>query len=645
MEIGRLNAARASVLIALVVFAVTAVVWQLGGFEPAELWIYDQIVLRLPVVEPDNPDIVIVAQTESDIDALDYPMRDRMLASVLDRIEAGGPAVIGLDLYRDLPEPRDRSELPLLNAALARDNIVAIFLSGNQSPFQVPPPPALGADPTRCGFNNFFTDGKAVRRACLSARLRDGKTYNSFASLVATYYLSARNVDCGMEGGSVRLGKTVIHRVRGSDGGYANESFPGYQFLVDFRGPRTFRTYTLSQVLALNDPQVFRNKIVLIGSTAASGKDNSETPLDPFTPGIVVHAQIIDQLLRIALHGDRPTETASAFFRWLSLAVVCLAGALVGFRVRSHLLFAAAVVLGAAAIVSVDWALFTVGYWTIIAAPLVGFIATTGFVKAYAARHEEMERANLMKLFSQHISPTVAQQIWEQRHLLLKGGRPEAQRLTVTALFTDLKNYSAISEKMSPAELIAWVNDCTGALAQHVGTNGGFISSYMGDGMMAVFGVPVARTTEDEIRKDAISAVRCALAMANEIHAMNATWRQQGKPEAGLRVGIFTGEAMAGVLGSQDHLEYSVIGDTVNTASRLESVDKEGQVVGESGACRILIGERTWHYVKDSYKCRDVGRISLKGKGDSIVVYKVLDQPENPTQPQEAAHENLPHRR
>jgi adenylate cyclase len=245
-----------------------------------------------------------------------------------------------------------------------------------------------------------------------------------------------------------------------------------------------------------------------------------------------------------------------------------------------------------------------------------------------------------MKLFSQRVSPEVAQEIWTHRHLFLQGGRPAAKRLTVTALFTDLKDYSTISEKMPAAELIAWINECTSALAQHVQRNGGFISKFIGDGMLAVFGIPVPRTSEEEIKKDATNAVRCALSMAEEIKTMNARWKIEGKPQAVLRVGIYTGEAMAGELGSEDHLEYTVIGDTINTASRLEGFDKEGQWTGESGECRILIGERTYRYIVDTFFSRYVGKINLKGKQETTEVYRVFNRDEDTSKNQPIAYEN-----
>jgi adenylate cyclase len=348
-------------------------------------------------------------------------------------------------------------------------------------------------------------------------------------------------------------------------------------------------------------------------------------------PGVLIHAQIVNQLLRVAIDGDKPTSSFSEAFGWFWLALWSVCGVVTGFFIRSHILFALAVAFCLGLIVLAGWLFFVKGYWILVFGPAAVFLATAMLVKAYAATHEENQRKDLMKIFSQHVSPEIAEELWEQRDTFLEGGRPAARSLIVTVLFTDLKNYSTISEKMTPAELIAWINECQKALAQHVSKNDGIVNCYMGDGMMAVFGIPFPRKDETAMARDAINAVTCAQSMAGEIKQMNARWRAEGKPLAGLRVGIYTGEAMAGVLGSDDHLAYSVIGDTVNTASRLESVDKEGVMTSASDECRILIGARTFGYIKDRFSAHQVGTVNLKGKAEITDVYKVEVETSEPS--------------
>jgi adenylate cyclase len=628
-----------SLLLSLGASLVVMLAWQLGWLQNAEFAVYDMFVRWQGAANAADPRFVLVLQGEQDIKALTFPLPDVTLARLIDRIESGVPAVIGLDIYRDVPVPQDGSGLPQLNTALAgtpeapRKNVVGIFALGNAAnPFAIAPPPALAPHAARIGFNSLPYDNNAVRRAYVNFvfKQNDGRpevAYYSFATSLTLAYLRQHGVAPSLKDGLIALGHTVIPPLGKSEGGYVREGVDGYQFLIDFRGPRHFTSLSVSDALNA-DPSLFKDKIVLIGSDAESSNDQHDTPIAPLTPGVEIHAQIINQLLRAGLEGVTP-RTGAGF--WPNAAILLLGGlggGAMAFFLRSYIAFAAAGVAAFGALLLGGWLLFIHGLWIMIVAPAVALGIATGLVKAYAVSHEEAQRSQLMDLFSRHMSPAVAERLWKQRELFAKGGRPAAQRLVVTVLFTDLKNYSTISETMTPAELIDWINECTHRLARHVDANGGIINNYMGDGMMAVFGAPAPRLTEAEQKEDATNAVRCALSMATEMKIMNAEWRKQGKPTPGLRVGIYTGVAMAGTLGSDDHLAYSIIGDTVNTASRLESVDKEGLMTGATGDCRILIGESTYHFIDGIFPARYVGEVNLKGKEAITKVYKVLDRPE-----------------
>jgi adenylate cyclase len=635
--------ARIAFLIGLGVFLLGAILWRNGLFQESELWIYDCMVWFRADPNATDPRIVIVQLDEKDIESMDWPLRDATLSALLEKIESGGPVTIGLDLYRDLPEPRDGSGSATLNKTfLQHPEIVPIFLFGDQkNPFVISPPKVLvsgpNADPSRYAFNN-LPDLKIIRRAFLYEL-----DYTSFSCALVQYYLAGQNIQASMEGKTLRLGKALIPKLTENEGGYVGEDAAGYEYLMDYRGPLSFNTVSVGDVLASNDVALFKDKVVLVGISADSSNDTFSTPLSvgqaafgwlyhhlpdsvlSRQPGVFLHAEMVNQLLRAALDGQKPTVGTTVSTNALWMAIWCLCGIIAGFFVRSHILFAFTVVAVLVLIAFWGWLLFLNGYWITMFGPAVVFLATAMLVKAYAATHEGEQRENLMKLFSQRVSPAIAEEIWDQRDTFLEGGRPAAQKLTVTVLFTDLKNYSTISEGLEPEELIPWVNECQGMLAKHVEDNRGIVNCFMGDGMMAVFGVPIARQTEEEKAVDAKNAVRAALGMSDDIRAMNAKWKSQGKPLAGLRVGIFTGEAMAGSLGSDNYLEYSVIGDTVNTASRLESVDKEGTLTGGEAECRILIGALTYKYICDQFPARHVGSMNLKGKAGNTEIYKVLD--------------------
>jgi adenylate cyclase len=254
----------------------------------------------------------------------------------------------------------------------------------------------------------------------------------------------------------------------------------------------------------------------------------------------------------------------------------------------------------------------------------LSWLLAAAVVTTYMANQEKEQRALLMQLFSRHVSPEVAATVWQHREQFLERGRLRPQRLVASVLFTDLMGFTSVSEKMPPQELMEWLNEYMEAMVQRVIDHGGVINKYIGDAIMALFGVPLARTTETAIAQDAVHAVHCALAMSEELTRLNQRWQAQGLPTIGMRIGIFTGPVVAGSLGSAQRLEYTVVGDTVNTASRLESFDKDVLVPDAvSRYCRILVGETTARYLSEQFQVQRVGEVSLKGKDEQVTIYHV----------------------
>jgi adenylate cyclase len=188
-----------------------------------------------------------------------------------------------------------------------------------------------------------------------------------------------------------------------------------------------------------------------------------------------------------------------------------------------------------------------------------------------------------------------------------------------TVFFTDLRNFSTVAEKLEPPEVMEWINEYMDALANHVERLGGFINKYMGDAIMAVFGFPVISTDEAGRRRDAVNAVQCALNMGKELCRLNENWQHLGHVQ--MRVGIYSGPALAGCIGSTERLEFTVMGDTVNTAARLEGFDKD---YASEDVCRILIGHPTFELLDGQFRTELVQSIELKGKQARTTIYRVL---------------------
>ena len=354
---------------------------------------------------------MLVELTEKDIDSMDYPLRDSVMSDVLEKIEAGGAAVIGVDFYRDLPEPRDGSEIATLNHTLTQyPNIICIFLYHSPDhPFAIPPPPILRGNDAQYTFNN-FPDSRIIRRAYLQlpgpedAR-HNRAYYQSLPWLLAQYYLYLHNVPFTLDGQGFLLGKTRIPQLKADDGGYINDPPLGYAFLQDYRGPPaqdSIDTLSVSAVRALKDPSIFKDKIVLLGIAAGSSNDTFNTPISALhpdvphkkktillssdenesrVPGVFIHAQIVNQLLRIAIDGDKPTGSRSQAFGWIWLAVCCVCGAGAGFYIRSYIAFTIAILGGLGLIALFAWLQFLAGYWIITFGPATVFLGTAILAK------------------------------------------------------------------------------------------------------------------------------------------------------------------------------------------------------------------------------------------------------------------------
>ena len=150
---------------------------------------------------------------------------------------------------------------------------------------------------------------------------------------------------------------------------------------------------------------------------------------------------------------------------------------------------------------------------------LGGNIAATAIITGYTRHLDRKDRETLMRLFSQHVSTAIAESMWEHREQFMDGNRPRPQKLAATVLFTDLRNFSTVAEKLQAVEVMEWINDYMQALAHLIEKHSGFINKYMGDAIMAVFGFPMVNTAEAGIKKDAENAVRCALDMGKELRA------------------------------------------------------------------------------------------------------------------------------
>jgi adenylate cyclase len=232
------------------------------------------------------------------------------------------------------------------------------------------------------------------------------------------------------------------------------------------------------------------------------------------------------------------------------------------------------------------------------------------------------ERDKLRTTFGKYMTATVME------HLLAGKVALGGESLTVTILFTDIRSFTSISEKMDPQALVALLNEYFAEMVGIVMQEDGVVDKYIGDAIMAVFGAPVPKVD------DPIHAVRAAVRMRGALHELNARLLSRGLPELRTGIGIHTGEVVAGNIGSEKRMEYTVIGDAVNLASRLESSTKELGV-------DVLISEDTYELTKHVVDARPVREITVKGRERPVMAYEVRGLLGGPARASAASAEEL----
>ncbi len=618
------------IVVAIATILLTGIMIQfkkLGVFQTTELLTYDQMLRLEKKKEPDER-LLIVGINDRDIKILKkWPISDKSFAELLGKLQKYQPRVIGIDIYRDLPVEPGNQEL--LNE-LKKPNVISIRNIDNLAGARGPD----GVSSDQIGFNDVVVDPDGiVRRNMFFAGSKDGPI-GSFSLLMALTYLDGDSIfpePSKINPDYMQLGKATLIPLKPDSGGYQNIDTGGQQILFKYRS-----NDNLAAQVSLNDvlldqvkPELIKDKIVIIGSTAISLKDDFYTPYSADAkqqfkmPGVLIHAQITSHLLdsvkgkiKLFTFWSESEEILWLIF-WTMLASFC------GWYLRHPLLTIGS--LGSILIILFGGAFygFTQSIWIPVITPSLSVILAFGSVITYYSYQSNNKQKIIFKLLGQNTSPSVAQALWKSRDFLIKDGKLPGQKAIATLLFSDLKNFSTVSEQKTPEELMEWLNQMLENFTEEVLKREGIINKFTGDGIMAAFGVPVSDKQQESISNNAQNAVYAALAMGEGLEKLNKIWQEKNTDKTSfvqMRIGIFTGDVVVGSLGGKDRLEYGIIGDTVNIASRLESLDKERQ----PSNCRILIGADTLQYLDDKFMVESWGVLPLKGKQQPVHIYLVM---------------------
>jgi adenylate cyclase len=352
---------------------------------------------------------------------------------------------------------------------------------------------------------------------------------------------------------------------------------------------------------AVVNPTAFARKIVVVGTTAPALHDVFSVPMVGKMAGAQIHAAAIDDVLsRRAL---RPA-------RWISAALVVvatslalgIAGVFLGPWVAISLALA-----GGAAVVTGLTVAFGRGLWFPLVDPLSGLALATFTSVTYQYVVEGRQKRQVKQMFSRYVSRDVCEQLIADPTRARLGGT----RREMSVLFSDIRGFTSVSERGEPEEIVSQLNEYFSRMVPLVFAHKGTLDKFVGDMIMALFGAPLA----DDAHAD--HAVETALRMVEELHRLNADWAAAGRPTLDIGIGINSGAMVAGNIGSEAIMSYTVIGDNVNLGSRLESLNK-------TYGTRVIISDATRQRLKGRYDMRPLGAVTVKGKTQPVDIFEVV---------------------
>jgi adenylate cyclase len=482
--------------------------------------------------------------------------------------------------------------------------------------FHPPMPPLLtAADGVAHNFSILDEDGVMRRYVPF---IRVGAVYiPSLAVAGATAALGLKASDVRLSANALQLGGRRIPLITAQIPTLDGSRRTGRRAQINYRGVwpdlrDTYSTYTFAQVFQseeqllseekpIVDPSRFHDKIVIVGGTAAALYDQKTVPFPQKMSGTEMHAQMLDSILSNRFLERAPRGVAVGIILLSALIAASItaavgpwSGVLCGLALGSGLIFGLTAAFGR-------------GYWVPLVEPVAAIaLATFGGV-AYQYFVEGRERRRVARLFSRYVSKDVYDQLLASPVDARLGGT----RRHMTVLFSDIRGFTSVSERGEPEAIVGQLNQYFSTMVPIVFANKGTVDKFVGDMLMALFSAPL----HDPDHAD--HAVQAAMAMIEALARLNSQWAADGLPALDIGIGINTGDMVAGNLGSESIMSYTVIGDNVNLGARLESLNKDYRT-------RVIISDATRTALKGRYDIRALGPVVVQGKTVPVEIFEVV---------------------
>ena len=613
----------------------------LNFFQNIELQTYDLRIAATARPSAPAKDIVLISIDDESIRRLEpligrWPWPRLVHATVIDYLAAAGARVIGYDILfteRDVRKfmvgdtewTGEESDAALVESTKKAGNVVHIAEASSAEladpsralkenleapalnvhvpqtgcaeprPRLTPPFPALAEVSRGIGHSLFIFDADGPLRRLPPVVQVGDRRFPSFAlaTTMAAGTTPSLNPRIDYSGNCA-----VMLPWRGpAESGAGVPTFTSYSFYDVF--------YSQQQIIEGQkpgiDPSLFRDRIVIVGGTAEGLKDAFTTP---FPRGAIngpeVHANMIDAFLA-PRSIERAPATATLGLVIGAVAIVGVAGAFLNAWLTGMVALVAASIL-----VWLSVALFARGTWIQLTVPMLALVFAYVGDLAWKYFVEGREKRQVKKLFSRYVSKDVYDQLVANPSLAALGGA----RRHMTVLFSDIRGFTTMSEKGTPEDVVAQLNQLFTRMVAVVFHHRGTVDKFVGDMIMALYGAPL----DDEDHAE--HAVQTALAMIKTLNELNAEWAREGKPQLDIGIGINTGDMIAGNVGSETIMSYTVIGDAVNLGARLESLNKDY-------GTRIIISEATRARLKGRYDIHPLGDVIVKGKSQPVAIFEV----------------------